>query len=153
VVSSTPRPHFTPGKDPVHILEDAGWATGPVRMGGKSRPRRDSILDRPAFSSVAIPTELPGPQYMFYNEVLCYGKSQWYTVKLRRNVSSRAPDYKMRYIPFARLYRKHVSFRQSVKTAGVGGRVVYGVCLWLHNCFDSGFEPRRCYVCLLCVVT
>jgi hypothetical protein len=28
---------------------------------GKSRPHRDSIPDRPARSSVAIPTELPGP--------------------------------------------------------------------------------------------
>jgi len=27
-------------------------------MGGKSRPHRDSILDRPTRSSVAIPTEL-----------------------------------------------------------------------------------------------
>ena len=30
VVSSTPRPHFTPGKDTVPILQEAGWATGPV---------------------------------------------------------------------------------------------------------------------------
>jgi len=29
---------------------------------GKYRPHRDSIPDRPARSSVAIPTELPGPQ-------------------------------------------------------------------------------------------
>jgi len=35
----------------------------PVWTGGKSRPNRDSIPDRPACSSVAIPTELPGPQY------------------------------------------------------------------------------------------
>jgi len=33
----------------------------PVWTGGKSRPHRDSILDRLARSSVAIPTELPGP--------------------------------------------------------------------------------------------
>jgi len=26
--SSTPRPHFTPGKDPVPILQEAGWAQG-----------------------------------------------------------------------------------------------------------------------------
>ena len=26
MVSSTPRPHFTPGKDPVPILQEAGWA-------------------------------------------------------------------------------------------------------------------------------
>ena len=60
MVSSTPRPHFTPGKDPVPILQEAGWAPGPVCTGGKSRPHRDSIPDRPARSSVAIPTELPG---------------------------------------------------------------------------------------------
>ena len=63
VVSSTPRPHFTPGKDPVPILQEAGWAPGPVWTGGKSRPHRDSISDRPSRSSVAIPTELPGPRW------------------------------------------------------------------------------------------
>jgi len=59
VVTSTPRPDFTPGKDPVPILQEAGCAPGPVWTGGKSRPHRDSIPDRPARSSVAIPTELP----------------------------------------------------------------------------------------------
>ena len=62
VVSSTPRPHFTPAKDPVPILQEAGWAPGRVWTGGKSRPHRDSIPDRPPRSSVAIPTELPGLQ-------------------------------------------------------------------------------------------
>jgi len=61
VVSSTPRPHFTAGKGPVHILQEGGWAPGPVWTGGKSRPHRDSIPDRPARSSVAIPIELPNP--------------------------------------------------------------------------------------------
>ena len=50
VVSSTPRPHFTPGKDPVPILQEAGWVPGPVWTGGKSRPHGDSIPDRPARS-------------------------------------------------------------------------------------------------------
>jgi hypothetical protein len=50
VVSSTPGPHLTPGKDPVPILQGAGWAPGPVWTGGKSRPDRDSIPDRPACS-------------------------------------------------------------------------------------------------------
>jgi len=62
VVSSTPRPHFTPGKDPVLILQEAGWALEPVWTDGKSRPQRDSIPDRPARSSVTIPTELHGPR-------------------------------------------------------------------------------------------
>ena len=50
VVSSTHRPHFTPGKDPVPILQEAGWAPGPVWKGEKSHPYRDSIPDRPARS-------------------------------------------------------------------------------------------------------
>ena len=47
---SAARPGRTlpPGKDPVPILEEAGWATGPVWTGGKSRPHRDSFRDRPA---------------------------------------------------------------------------------------------------------
>jgi len=59
---SAARPGRTlpPGKDPVPILQEAGWAAGPVWTGGKSRPHRDSIPYRPARSSVAIPTELPG---------------------------------------------------------------------------------------------
>ena len=48
MVSSTPRPHFTPRKDPVPILQEAGWAPGPVWTGGKPRPHRDSIPDRSA---------------------------------------------------------------------------------------------------------
>ena len=50
VVSSTPQPHFTPEKDTVPILQEAGWAPGPVWVGGKSCPHRDSIPDRPARS-------------------------------------------------------------------------------------------------------
>ena len=50
MVSSTPRPHFTSGKDPVPILQEAGWAPGPVLTGRISRPHRDSIPDRPARS-------------------------------------------------------------------------------------------------------
>ena len=50
MVSSTPRPYFTPGKEPVPILQKAGWAPGPVWTVRKSRPHRDSIPDRPARS-------------------------------------------------------------------------------------------------------
>ena len=50
-----------PGKDPVPIVHEAGWAPRPVRAGGKSRPTGIRSPDRPARSSVAIPTELLGP--------------------------------------------------------------------------------------------
>ena len=35
VVSSKPQLHFTPGKDLVPNVQEAGWAPGPVWMGGK----------------------------------------------------------------------------------------------------------------------
>jgi len=62
----------------VSILQEAGWAPGPVWTGRKSRPHRDSILDRPARSSVAIQTELPGPliqQYTCNNSFLNQSQS------------------------------------------------------------------------------
>ena len=30
VVNATPRPIYAPGKDPVPIVQEAGWAPGPV---------------------------------------------------------------------------------------------------------------------------
>ena len=36
VVSSTPRPHLTPGKDPVPIVQEAEWALGAVWTGAES---------------------------------------------------------------------------------------------------------------------
>jgi len=56
VVSSTPRPQFTPGKDPVPILQEAGWAPGPAWTGAENlastgirspdRPARSQSLYR-----------------------------------------------------------------------------------------------------------
>ena len=67
--TARPGPQFTPGKDSVPILQKAGWAPGLVWTGGKSRLHPDSIPDRPARSSVVIPTELPGPQTIPINEI------------------------------------------------------------------------------------
>jgi hypothetical protein len=41
VVNITPRPHFTPGKDPVPIEQEAG--SGPVWTGGKISHHRDIL--------------------------------------------------------------------------------------------------------------
>ena len=54
LVSSTPRPFFTPGKYPVPILQEAGWITGPVWTSGISPSHRDSIPDFPVRSSIAF---------------------------------------------------------------------------------------------------
>ena len=68
VVSSTPWPQFTPGKDPIPILQEAGWAPGPVWTGGKSRPHQDSIPDRPTRSQSLY--RLSYPAHM---AILVYG--------------------------------------------------------------------------------
>ena len=52
VVSSTSRLYLTPWKDPIPILQEGGWAPGPVWTGGKSRPHRDLIPDHPARSQL-----------------------------------------------------------------------------------------------------
>ena len=44
--------HTFPGKDPLPIVREAGWAPGPVWMGGKSRPTGIWSLDRPARSQL-----------------------------------------------------------------------------------------------------
>jgi hypothetical protein len=44
-----PRPLSTPGKDPVPIVQETGWATGAgLETCGKSRPHRIRSPDRPA---------------------------------------------------------------------------------------------------------
>ena len=64
MVSSTPRPHLTPGKDPVPIVQEAGWAPEPVWTGGKSRLHWDSIPDRPAHSQSLY--RLSYPAHIYY---------------------------------------------------------------------------------------
>ena len=63
MVSSTPRPHFILVKDPVPILQEAGWTPGPVWTGGKSRPHRDSIPDRPVRSQSLYRLSYPAHVY------------------------------------------------------------------------------------------
>jgi len=63
---SAARPGRTlpPGKDLVPILQGAGWTPGPVWTGGKSRPHRDSIPDRPARSQSLYGLSYPAHSYL-----------------------------------------------------------------------------------------
>jgi hypothetical protein len=50
-VSVTPRPLSTPQKEPVPIVPEAGWATGPVWAGAENlAPNGIRFLDRPTCS-------------------------------------------------------------------------------------------------------
>ena len=62
--AAPPRPHFTPGKNPVPILQEAGWVPGPIWPGRKSRPHRDSIPDLPARSQSLYRLSYPAHQYV-----------------------------------------------------------------------------------------
>jgi hypothetical protein len=68
VVSSTPRPHFTHEKDPVPIVQEAGWAPGPVWKDGKSRPHRDLIPYHPARSQSLYRQSYPADKRNEYQE-------------------------------------------------------------------------------------
>ena len=68
---SAPRPgRFTPGKPPVPIVQEAGWAPGPVSTGAEklAPPHRDSIPGPFSQQRVAIPTELYRPTTYDYND-------------------------------------------------------------------------------------
>ena len=60
---STPRPgRFTPGKDPVSIVEEAGWAPQPVWTGAENLvPTGIRSPDRPACSKSLYRRRYPGP--------------------------------------------------------------------------------------------
>jgi len=68
VVGGQPHaPASTRGNEPVPILQEAGWAPGPVWTGGKSLPHRDSIPDRPALIQWLYRLSYPT------SDVMCYG--------------------------------------------------------------------------------
>jgi len=72
VVRVTHRPLFTPGEDPVPILQEGGWAPGPVWTGGKSRPHRNSIPNRPARSQSLYRLSYPTHTYTYNINIYIY---------------------------------------------------------------------------------
>jgi hypothetical protein len=75
-VSVTPRPIFTTGKDPVLIVQEAGWAPGPVWTGAKNlAPTGIRSPDRPARSQSLYRLRCPVPYltgiYWIYSSAMC----------------------------------------------------------------------------------
>ena len=59
-VSVTPRPLFTPGKDPVPIVREDGWAPGPVWTGAENLAATGiRSPDRPAHSQALYRLSYP----------------------------------------------------------------------------------------------
>jgi hypothetical protein len=63
-ISVTPQPLFTPGKDPVPIVQEAGWAPGPVWTGAENlTPTGIRSPDRPARSQSLYGLSYPAQMY------------------------------------------------------------------------------------------
>jgi len=71
-VRVTPRPLFTTGKDPVPIVQEAGWAPGPVWTGGKNlAPTGIRFPDRPARSQLLYWLRYPAHRKLYGVPKLC----------------------------------------------------------------------------------
>ena len=65
-VSTTSRPLYPPGKDPVPIVQEAGWATGPVWTGAENlAPTGIRSPDRPACSESLYRLRYPSPTIIY----------------------------------------------------------------------------------------
>jgi len=68
-ISVTPRPLFTPGKDPVPLVQEAGWDPGPVWTGVENfAPTGIRSPDRPARSQSLY--RLRYPAHLFHHSLL-----------------------------------------------------------------------------------
>ena len=73
VVSVTPRPLFTPGKDPVPIIQEAGWAPGPVWSGAENlAPTGIRSPDRPVRGLSLYRLSYPAHYLWMWRRVNCY---------------------------------------------------------------------------------
>ena len=71
-VSVTPRPLFTPGKAPVLIVQEAGWAPGPVWAGAENlAPTGIWSPDRPARSQSLYQLRYLTQMWFFKHMVPC----------------------------------------------------------------------------------
>ena len=72
-VSVTPRPLFTPGKDPVPIVQEAGWAPGPVWRGAENlAPTGSWSPYRPAHSRSLCRLRYPAQDETVAQVNFCY---------------------------------------------------------------------------------
>jgi hypothetical protein len=70
-VSVMPQPLFTPGKDPVSIVQEVGWAPGPVWTGAENLdPTGIQSLDHPARSKSLYRLSYPAHYSLQWQNIL-----------------------------------------------------------------------------------
>jgi len=122
-VSVTPRPLFTPGKDPVPIVQEAGWAPASVWTGAENLapPRFDHRTVQPVASRftdwATQPTWL----------LLTVRKVSWRVISPNYRTVGNLPGF---YIVFE---------------GNAGNAVALLVEALRHNPEDRGFESQFCH--------
>ena len=121
MVSSTPGPHFTPGKDPVPILQEAGWAAGPVWTSGESRPHPWHIYICPVWPEhVTVDTLKNSKHWQVFNSWTF--KSTWKRTAILLPLS-------VSFIPSDLKY--HIAYRPYLLKQSVSRLAVLNDCLTL----------------------
>jgi hypothetical protein len=88
-VSVTPRPHSTPGKDPVPIVQDAGWAPGPVwTFAENNAPTGIRSPDHPARSQSLYRLRYPAHMIITLILISVYA---WLTILLFYKIDCSTP--------------------------------------------------------------
>ena len=96
-VSVTPWPLFTPGKDPVPIVQEAGWSPGPVWTGAENlAPTRIRSPDRPARSQSLYRLSYPAHnwnqrQYLNYGNCSLSWLNNWCVLGVSGRQEDRIP--------------------------------------------------------------
>jgi hypothetical protein len=117
VVNATPH-YFTPGKDPVPIVQEAGWAPGPVRTAAENlavtgirsshRPARRESLYRLSY---------PGPQY---NWLSLFINTSWNLLYIKKRCPNRF-DVECLVIYIRGLFKKYPTFGREKYSYTPGG--------------------------------
>jgi hypothetical protein len=82
-VSLKSRPLFTPGKDPVPILQEAGWAPQPVWTGAENlAPTGIRSPDRPARSKSLYRLSYPALTHNVYFQIIPSGRRKTRATKV-----------------------------------------------------------------------
>jgi len=104
-VSVTPRSLFTPGKDPVLIVQEAGWALGPVWTDAENlAPTGIRSPDRPACSQSLYRLSYPAHLWYIYGFKIC--NKNGITRHINRNLLTEMPHVTKHSHVFGTDYRR-----------------------------------------------
>ena len=132
VVSSTPRPHFTPGKDPVPILQEAGWVPGTVWTGA------ENLVP----TGIRSRTVQPVAQSLYR---LSYPVDEWQSraMNLKCDVFGRGDSYLIRKLSYVMSARHFWKLRHNFDNQS---NRVLGSIIWSNQIdfLSYTYIPSRC---------